>query len=195
MITIDQPAMGLNSTWNHHIHVQMWNTWDVAASATPEHIIGWVRQVALGAPGGKLKNVVFSCHGQPGSIGIGQGLNCSHLGLFSQWTQDGAPLVEKIWFRCCEVARIPTTGAGACGPAGGGDGNLFCSGVAKAAKCYVVASTELQVGTVGRVLPFGKLDTFEGLVLSYGPGGNVTWSHRYPSTYQYADGNWYQNPD
>lgn len=190
MITIEQPAMGLNSTHNHHIHVQMWNTWDVAADKTPNSIVDWVRTVALGAPGGKLKHVVFSCHGSPAWIGIGTGIGAGHIPLFSNWVKDGKPLVEKIWLRCCRVGYI-TPGAGAAG----GDGNMFCSALASTAKCYVVASTELQVGTVGRVLPFGKIDTFEGLVLSYGPGGNVTWSRRYRSTWQHADGNWEQNPD
>src|SRR5262249_26513383 len=144
--------------------------------------------------GGRLKNVVFSCHGAPGQILIGQGINSSHIPLFERWTEGGRPLVEKIWFRCCQVALIPSPPAGG-GPASGGDGNMFCSGVAKAAKTYVVASTELQVGEVGRTLPYGKLDTYEGLVLSYGPGGNVTWSHRYASTYRESSGNWHQNPD
>ena len=72
---------------------------------------------------------------------------------------------------------------------------MFCCEIAKAAECYVVASTELQVIGVNRVLPYGHLDTYEGLVLSYGPGGNVTWSHRYPSTYALSGGGYHQNPD
>jgi len=30
----------------------------------------------------------------------------------------------------------------------------------------------------------GKIDSFEGLVLSYCPNGDVTWSHRYPSSWK-----------
>src|SRR5215470_15477808 len=125
MITIDQPAMGLNSRWNHHIHVAMWNTWDVDRNTTAEHIFDWVRHVALVDAGGRLKNVVFSCHGAPGQILIGQGINSSHIPLFERWTEGGRPLVEKIWFRCCQVAFIPSPPAGG-GPASGGDGNMFC---------------------------------------------------------------------
>jgi hypothetical protein len=72
---------------------------------------------------------------------------------------------------------------------------MFCSEIAKAAQCYVVASTELQVIGSNRTLPYGCLDTYEGLVLSYGPDGSVTWSHRYPSTYKRGTGGWAKNPD
>lgn len=194
MIEIAQPAMGLNSTHDHHIHVQMWNTWDVAAIKSASDVVEWVRSVALGAPGGKLKNLVFSCHGAPARIAIGTGIRTADIPLFGRWVENGRPLVEKVWFRCCRVAFI-TPAPGGTGVAAGGDGNVFCSSLAKAAKCYVVASTELQIGTVGRTLPFGKIDSFEGLVLSYGPGGDVTWSHRYPSGWQQGGGNWHQNPD
>jgi hypothetical protein len=197
MITIDQPAMGLNDRARHHIHVQMWNTWDVPPDDPADHIAGWVAEVVRGAPGGRLKNVVFSCHGSPGSIGIGQGINAGNVNLFARWRG----LVDKIWIRACRVAFIPPGGAGGTGPAAG-DGNVFCSRLAQAAQAYVVASTELQIGEVGRVLPFGKLDSYEGLVLSYGPGGNVTWSHRYRSGYQtparwfgLIPQNWHGNPD
>lgn len=183
MITLEAPHMGLNDS-RAPAKVRMWNTWAVKKTDTPGHIINWVAAVARGAPGGKLKNVVFSCHGNASSLEMGKGFNRTHTGLFRGW----AGLVEKIWFRACLVARIKKTA----------DGNLFCSEIAKAAKCHVVASTELQVGFTGRVLPYGQLDTFEGLVLSYGPKGNVTWSNRYDSTYQRDAkdaGSWTRNPD
>lgn len=188
MVDISAPHMGLNDE-RAPATVQMWNTWNIKQTENREHIIGWVAEVAKGAPGGKLKNVVFSCHGNSGYLQMGQGFDRSHANLFTAW----AGLVEKIWFRACLVALIRTPGS-----ATTGDGNLFCSDIAKAAKCYVFASTELQAANAGRVLPYGKLDTFEGLCLSYGPGGDVTWSHRYASTYQRDpsnSGSWTQNPD
>ena len=184
MITLESPHMGLNDA-RAPATVQMWNTWKVSAAESRQHIIGWVASVARGAPDGKLKNVVFSCHGNASYLQMGEGFDRRHTVLFQQW----AGLVEKIWFRACLVANIQTPG----GPAIG-DGNLFCSEVAKAADCYVVASTELQVEYSGRILPYGQLDTFEGLVLSYGPAGGVTWSHRYPSTHKGLFG-WTRNPD
>jgi len=186
MITLESPHMGLNDP-RAPATVRMWNTWSIRKTETRNHIINWVAAVARGAPGGKLKNVVFSCHGNAGFLQMGEGFDRAHTAVFRGWRG----LVDKIWFRACLVARIRTPGAA-------GDGNLFCSEVASAAQCYVVASTELQTEVSGRVLPYGQLDTFEGLVLSYGPGGNVTWSHRYPSTYQRdpADpGSWTRNPD
>lgn len=188
MITLGMPHMGLNDA-RAPARVQMWNSWAVRATESRSHIIDWVATVARRAPGRKLKNVVFSCHGNASYLQMGQGFDRTHAELFEGWRG----LVDKIWFRACLVARIRTPGAAATG-----DGNMFCSEVAKAARCYVVASTELQVATSGRVLPFGQLDTFEGLVLSYGPQGNVTWSRRYTSTYQRDPanpGSWTQNPD
>ena len=194
MIDIEQPAMGLNSTKILRGGVQMWNTWDVAANKSASDIIESVRAVALSAPGGRLKNVVFHCHGAPGTVGIGRGIRQADLPLFTRWTEQGRPLVEKIWFRCCRVAYI-TPGPGGTGVAAGGDGNVFCSRLAYLSKAYVVASTETQVGVTGRILPFGKLDTFEGLVLSYSPLGDVTRSHRYPSTWPIGSDDWHDNPD
>jgi hypothetical protein len=42
--------------------------------------------------------------------------------------------------------------------------------------------TEIQLEYF-RVLPIDMMTSFEGLVLSYGPEGNVTWWDRNPSTY------------
>jgi hypothetical protein len=190
MITLEAPHMGLNDPRHAFLKVQMWNTWNVTQTETVDHMLNWVAAVARGAAGGKLKNVVFCCHGAPAFVQCGAGITRSDTSKFSAWRG----LVEKIWFRACLVGYITPGTGGAPGPASG-DGNLFCSEIAKAAQCYIVTPTETQTGTVNRILPYGKLDTYEGLVLSYGPEGNVTWSHRYPSAYKYSDGNWYQNPD
>lgn len=199
MISLDGYHMGLNDSRTTN-KVQMWNTWPVKTTETVEHMIGWVAEVARRAPGGKLNHVVFRCHGRPAYLQCGAGISRADTAKFSAW----AGLVDKIWFSACLVAYITpgttATAGAACGPGpASGDGNLFCSEIAKAAQCYVVAATELQVIGRNRVLPYGKLDTFEGLVLSYGPGGNVTWSHRYPSTYNMAapggPDNYYSNPD
>lgn len=175
MVTIEAPHMGLNDrrTWSK---VQMWNTWSVAENTTREHIMEHVAYVARHAPSGKLKNVTFSCHGNSAYVQMGQGFDRSCTSMFSAW--EG--LVEKIWFHCCSVARIITPNSPT-----NGDGNLFCSEIARAARCYVVASTETQVNVAGRILPYGKLDTFEGLVLVYALSGSVMPNpHRYPSSYQ-----------
>jgi hypothetical protein len=188
MIRLGSPHMGLNDTRTTN-QVQMWNTWRVSTSEAVDHMLGWVAEVARGAPGGKLKNIVFRCHGAPAYLQCGAGISRSDTSKFRVWRG----LVDKIWFSACQVGYITPGSSGAPGPANG-DGNLFCSEIAREAQCYVVASTELQVIGVNRILPFGCLDTFEGLVLSYGPGGDVTWSHRYPSTYNKGSSGWAKNP-
>ena len=174
MITLQQPSLGLNAAAGHHVFVRMWNTGNVPAGKTPEEIAEWIRIVAQSAPGGQLKNCVFCCHGSPGYIGLGLGIRQADVHHFDRLLVNVRPLVYKFWFRCCRVAYIPP--AAAATP----NGNLFCQAFARTTKAYVVASTELQWERP-RTLPFGQLDGFEGLVLSYGPSGNVTWSRRYMS--------------
>ena len=182
MITIDQAAMTLNSKVNPPIaRYQMWNSWDIDGTHSIEHIVAWVATVAGGAPGGKLKNLVIQCHGSPGCLYqplLGNGtFNRTNVGTMNSW----AGLIEKIWVVACRPAYIDP----ACGPTAfcNSDGNMFISEMARAAQCYVVASTETQLN-VAKTYPFGKIPSYEGLVLSYGPGGGVTWSHRYPSSWQ-----------
>lgn len=173
MFTLERPNMAVNDprvgAGNHVRRFQMWNTWDITAAETRQHIIDWVATVARGAPGGKLKNLVLSCHGAPGALQLGQGFNNTHSALFAAWRG----LIGKIWLPNCSVAFI--------GP-GNANGNIFCSNLAKRAQCYVVASTETQCETP-ITLPYDQMTSFEGLVLSYGPGGNITWSSRNPSTW------------
>jgi hypothetical protein len=188
MITIEQPALGLNSHHDHHVHVRMWNTGDVPASKPAVEIAEWIRLVAVSAPGGRLRNVVISCHGSPGQIQLGTGIGPADIPAFSRLVVGGNPLVDKFWFRCCQVARIPSSSTAT-------SGHQFCSSFASTTKAYVVASTELQ-WSHGRTLPFGQLDGFEGLVLSYGPNGRITWSHRYRSGWRDSSGaGAYQTPD
>jgi hypothetical protein len=173
MIELEQPSLGMNSHHDHHVHVQMWNTGNVPASKSAAEIAEWIRLVAVSAPGGRLKNVVFSCHGAPGQVLIGRGIGLSDISAFSRLVVAGQPLVAKFWFRCCQVALIPTVTSSP-------DGNVFCSRFAQTTKAYVVASTEYQ-WSVPRTLAFGQIDGFEGLVLSYAPNGSISWQHRYRS--------------
>jgi hypothetical protein len=184
MITLDPPHMGLNDA-RAPMKVTMWNTWLVPAGDTRTHIVSWVAQVAAKAPGRKLKNVVLNCHGNSSYLQLGEGFDRRHTNLFKLWRGK----VDKIWIRACLVARIQHAGATTTG-----DGNLFCSELARAAQCHVVAPTELQVESRGLVLPFGKIDTYEGLLVSYSPDGKIHWSHRYPSTWKSPTSGWHRNP-
>ena len=191
MIFLEEPHMGLNDSRSTN-KVQMWNTWDVKTTDTVEHILAWVAEVAKKAPGGKLKNVVFRCHGAPAYLQCGAGIRRADTAKFKAWRG----LVDKIWFSACLVGYIAPGTSGAAGPASG-DGNMFCCEISKAAECHVVTPTELQVIGANRVLPYGHIDTYEGLVLSYSPpDGKITWSHRYPSTFDRGAGRgWVKNPD
>jgi hypothetical protein len=180
MITLEQPSMALNSPQISWSEILMWNTWKVGDGETREHIVEWVATVARGAPGGKLKNVIINCHGLPGWVGIGQGFNRTHLGLFKGWYG----LVQNIWFVACLVARIPTAAYQTelntnYSGFGTGDGNIFCSELAQHSGAYVVAPTEEQRNRGGYGV--GQLPAYEGLLMCYNPKGGVSWSYRYPS--------------
>jgi hypothetical protein len=172
MIELEQPSLGLNSA-DHHVQVRMWNWGTVPAGKPAREIAEWIRLVAASAPAGRLKNVVFSCHGSPGHISIGTGIGITDVPDFARLVNHGRPLVAKFWFRCCNVAQIVASGTAT-------DGNRFCSAFARTTKAYVVASTETQ-WSPGRTLPFGKIDGFEGLLLSYDSAGHISWRHRYRS--------------
>ncbi|TXL69955.1 hypothetical protein FHP25_36745 [Vineibacter terrae] len=189
MITIKSPHMGLNDA-RAPVRVRMWNTWEVSATDTKRHIIDWTATVARGAPGGKLSEIVISCHGAPAYLQLGEGFGAADADLFRGWRG----LVDKIWIRACLVGRIvgPETagqGDGAFITALGmtGNGDTFIRAVAAAAQAYVVVGTELQSSgkyTRDAPCPFGQLDQYEGLVLSYpSDGGPANWTHRYPSVY------------
>lgn len=179
MISLEQPSMALNDG-RARIRVQMWNTWNIQRGEPRDHIISWTADVARRALGGKLRNVVIYTHGGPGFIDLGEGFDRRHTSMFSGW----AGLVEKIWFMGCRVAFIHAANAPQVG-----DGNAFCSEIARAARCYVIASTETQftISTTKDasghfVLPYGQLDAYEGLLLAYGPQGRVVSSRRFPSS-------------
>jgi hypothetical protein len=189
MIDIKAPHMGLNDA-RAPVRVRMWNTWEVTATDTKQHIIDWTAHVARSAPGGKLKEIVISCHGAPAYLQLGQGFGIGDVDLFRGWRG----LVDKIWIRACLVGRIvgPETarqGDGALITALNmtGNGDTFLRGMAAAAQAYVVAGTETQISTSYNrtdACPYGKLDSYEGLVLSYpSDGGPANWSQRYPSVY------------
>lgn len=186
MISIQYPHMGLNDE-RAPVFVRMWNTWKVTQSDTPDHIVDWTASVARSAPGGKLKEIVISCHGAPGFLQLGTGIGLAQVGLFSRWQG----LVDKVWIRACLVARItgPATASEGDGAFIGalnlnGDGHRFCTQLAQTLRCYLVVGTELQSSrqySATNPVPFGMLDTYEGLVLSYHPDGTIGWSRRYSS--------------
>ena len=182
MFQLARPNMAVNDP-RLRSRFQMWNTWNITTSEARDHIVGWVAEVAASAQGSRLRNLVLHCHGAPGWLQLGQGFGVEHIGLFAAWRGK----VEKVWITACQIAEIPTA-AGPSGPAAAPsgppprDGNLFISGLAKEAGCYVVASTETQCHQVQDVAA-DMMTSFEGLVLSYTPAGAPDWSARNRSTW------------
>lgn len=184
MIDIGRPAIALNDT---RVATSYFMTETIAVEewASRKEVIDAVLNFArkpnadallpiYGVPLAKSRiQVVISCHGSPGYLQLGEGFRAQHTDLFVQWKG----LVEKIWIVACSPARIRNAGSVT-------DGNAFCSKIAKAASCYVVAGTQTQWSRE-RNYPSYKIDSFEGLVLSYGPQGEVTWNHRYPSRWRW----------
>jgi hypothetical protein len=194
MFTLPQPSMALNDERRRYqppgqsaqrLVIQMANTWGVTASMTRHHIVTHVADVALSTPGGRLHNVVINCHGLPGWLDLGEGFGQEHLPLFDAWRGR----VGKIWLIACQTARVSAVIAGHPWPR---DGNRFCSGLARAAATYVIASTETQVDRIV-TMPVNQIPSFEGLVLSYDPQGRVSWAARNRSAW-YDPGNGSSHP-
>jgi hypothetical protein len=177
MFVIEQPAMALNDTrGTTTVNMQINRTVQPDEGVTT--ILQAVVAAAKTTKEGKLKNLIFECHAGPGSLMMGAGIDRSLTDRFNMLVVDNKPLVETIYLRACEVARID-------GPGSMTDGNLFCCAIAKNAKCTVIASTAFQEQRsfkkkYGHSLPNGMLDEFEGTVLFYGPEGNVWHSHTNP---------------
>jgi hypothetical protein len=179
MIKVPFPHMALNAVDVPGTHYRMWNTYEVPASHDPDHILDWTASVAGKAKGGKLETLVILCHGfsQGGKLGFGLKLGTGIRRVDTPKFAKLKGLVNKIWITACGAARIsvPT-------PPGSildGDGNLFCCEIAKQSGAFVTASTESQYDDSWFGLPVGYIDDWEGLVLTYGPAGNVVSSKRY----------------
>ena len=177
MIFLESPHVALNDS-RSNMTLSMNSSIAVQPGDTPTQFLNKVVVEANKQP---ISNLVFNCHGSPGSLQMGTGVTVADVDTFRRLRGK----VAKIWFY-------------ACSPASGGAGNDFCARIASTVHCYLLASTETQVETIAQVtqgLPTGTLDTYEGLLLCFSPDGTVGWSRRYPSTYQTTNpSGWYANP-
>lgn len=164
MFALEQPSMALNDTRSPVIGTMKVNK-TIQPDEGVSQVLGYVVNAASQQPGGRLKNLIFFCHGNPAELEMGNGIDISLTNRFSMLAPGGKPLVDYIYFHSCLVARIGGSDLAR-------DGNIFCSEIARYAKCIVVASTAVQQ-TGCRDLPYGMLDKFEGTELHYGPRGNV----------------------
>lgn len=187
MISVAPPSLAINDS-RAAVAYEM----DVTLTATPTTsttaIIQMILDEADKVAGGVLANVVLTAHGQPAYFELGLGITQGLLSLFEGIRNR----VTKIWLRGCMIARVtgPETanhGDGAYLRARGfntGNGHAFVSELAQWAHCYVVAPTEVQT-SVYATYPRGVMDSYEGLVVAYNPGGKICWRHRYRSLHGY----------
>lgn len=167
MIILAPPHAVLNDA-RSPMRYRMQFTYTFEKHNTPQQtLVDRVLAAASRCPGGVLQNLVINCHGLEGYLDLGVGFVADDAPLFEAWRGK----VRKIWIVACLVGqRAP------------GARTSLPAAMARAAQCYVLASTERQVDH-RRELPYGRLDTYEGLVLCFGPDGRLSWSRRYPSTY------------
>jgi hypothetical protein len=160
MFEIPQPSMALNAANVPPPDYRMWNTYKVAADDESTHVIGWASVVAKSLDSG-LKCLVLNSHGIPGKLLMGNGIDLSDAGLFSQMNGK----VNSIFIVACQVAKSQ----------GSVDGNLLCTGIAKAAGAHVFCSTDFQsTGLYGLIgLPVGTIDEYEGPIRRYDPDGSI----------------------
>lgn len=176
MIEIPQPSIALNSHDVPGAKLDMWETWNVPASASADWIVSFSSILAAGTAGG-VKCLVVNCHGYYGTgtkksgkpksketggfgLSLGQGINLGNANLFSQLRGQ----VKCIVIIACGTAYVTNKGMH-------GDGELLCSKIAKASGAYVVAARKVQSAPNG--IPKNHIDNFEGLVIRFNPSGGL----------------------
>ncbi|HQU84694.1 MAG TPA: DUF4347 domain-containing protein [Pyrinomonadaceae bacterium] len=166
MISIEQPALAVHSHDVPGYKYKMDYTVKLDASATIETV---VMQVLISAKkaGGKLKNLVINSHGSPGHLYVGENntINFNNLSRF-RVTNITQPLIDRIWIVACEVAGYHRQIVNL--------GFPFCSELAKAAGCEVVASNRSQYVNPGfylRFCPKNHIDNYEGEVWLWDKNG------------------------
>jgi len=179
MIKIDAPALALNDIQvPGHFHLS--RNVKVHRDDSRENLVNCVAAIAAGAPGGRLKNLVLNCHGAPGYLIMGEEFWAPHTNLFERW----AGLIDNIWITACQIAsRCPATAYAwpdwLKNIGQPGDGYLFCREIAIRARSNVIASVVNQEPPINTGIPNGHIDAFEGMVLCFGPTGDIAWSHKY----------------
>jgi hypothetical protein len=178
MIEIPQPSIALNAHDVPGAKYEMWETWNVPASASADWIVSFSSILATGTEIGGVKCLVINCHGdyeygtnkkgkqkkiETGGFGLmlGQGITVGNARLFSQLRGQ----VKCIVIVACGAAYVTKKGMH-------GDGELLCSEIAKASGAYVIAPKTLQIETYVK-LPKNHIDNYEGEVVRFNPSGGL----------------------
>ncbi len=174
MIRLEQPAMVMHSDDVPGYKYKMQFTEMLPDTTTVHHVVAKILVAAQSTPEKCLKNVVINCHGTWGTLYIGNGhtINSQNLGIMRLLQRNG-PKVDTIWLVACLVAgsndsklhyrKLPVK-----------LGAFFCSAMAKAAGCYVVAPEKTQYVNPGfylRFCPKNCIDEFEGPVYRWDKNG------------------------
>jgi hypothetical protein len=175
MIRLAPTSMVLHSHDVPGYKYKMDVTETLGASAHVHQVVAKILVAAQAAPNQTLKNVVINCHGSWGKLHVGSGntIDSTNVGIMRLLNRNGQK-VETIWLVACLVAGFND-----------GDyhrrklpvklGAFFCSALAKAAGCYVVAAEKTQHVNLGfylRLCPKNCFDDYEGKVFRWDPNGN-----------------------
>jgi hypothetical protein len=172
VIEMKQPSLVLNSCDIQTYKFQMQYSWSMPPNASAHDVVYWILYAVEHSEELELKNVIIHCHGLPGELYIG-GQNAMPMGvesvpLFAQLrTKD----IGTIWLHSCSVEDPGTTMCSLKTKTCEIAGPVFCSGLAQAVGCDVVAADSLQYGAYS---PWGSMDDFEGTAYLFSPAGGRT---------------------
>lgn len=173
MISITPPHAALNDP-RQHKRYRMQYSYIVGETEDVDSMAQRLVHAASLTQEGVLRNVVICAHGRPDFVQLGAGLTPRNVADFSPIQGK----VRKIWLTSCRTASTTTPG------------RSLPARLAIAARCQVVAATETQVSARRRgwSAPYERISTYEGLVLTFGPRGNIIRQVRYPSMWREPSG-------
>jgi hypothetical protein len=168
MIRLRQASLALHSYNVPDYKYQMATTWTMPKNARPSDIVYWILYARDHSPELELKNVVINSHGSPGYIHTGKnaagqdtGIGIESIGVFKALRGKD---IGTIWIVACSVASNNKWRSG----------KYFCSELAKASGCGVVAADATQhvdVSFYFRLCPYGCIDDYEGGVYYWDAAG------------------------
>lgn len=167
MIKLEQPALALHSFDVPGYKYRMQFTEHLPSNTTVQNVTVKILSYAEQTANNYLRNVVINCHGSPGELHIGAGatINRNNLSLMRLLNFKGQK-VETIWIVACQVAGYHQSIVKL--------GSYFCSELAKAAGCFVVAADRMQYVNPRFYIPLGlknHIDNYEGVVYRWDSSG------------------------
>jgi hypothetical protein len=183
MIRIEQPALAINSPDVPEPRFTMWDThyafWGTNATILASWILDFARRRS--GQGFPLLNVIINCHGNDGILSVG-GIGYPPIGIrdVPAFSVLKPHFVHgpTLWLTGCLVANSP-------------NGQAFCSALAKACGCRVVAGSSEQFRyrgyrqddywvelnrqgnvSLGKGNYSGVIDEYEGFVYQWDRNGN-----------------------